>query len=386
LSRLGFEKDEQIPISGLKECPVRITLHTDLQTEMIKRTVRTEPDSIPPIDVAELADEKTMVIVDGHQRVEAVKSFGIDKIRARLHMVQNITEAVILHVRLNQRSQLNPLKFYDAFEFLKENGYDQKEIPKQLWLSESYSRLIKTSLAEKSRVLLERYLDELASKYSTVHLPVYVIEAIGKIKEEENQAEAVNMMIQMISSNSPEFKFSFPSFDQLEIAFSSFKEDKEREPIIFTLKDSETDKEKRESQTSKTLLSSSLASEDGLQDESDFRAVPSKEEIDEAKEIISNVPHKALVKCPHGTKYLVDMKDHTISEVKEDENVIAIGGDSSEPVFMVPSKYAEFLHLDAGDPVYFKSFSTCSQLRRFVDRMEEQKTNPRIVIISSQRV
>lgn len=378
MSRLGFEKDEQIPISGLKECPVRITLHTDLQTEMIKKTARADPDSIPPIDVAELADEKTMVIVDGHQRVEAVKSFGIDKIRARLHMVQNITEAVILHVRLNQRSQLNPLKFYDAFEFLKENGYDSKEIPKQLWLTESYSRLIKTSLAEKSRVLLERYLDELASKYSAVHLPVYVIEAIAKIKEEEHQVEAVNMMIQMIPSNSPEFKFSFPSFDQLEIAFSSFKEDKEREPIIFTMKDSEADRERKDSQKSRTA--SSLA----LEDEPSVRIVPSKEEIDEAKEIISNAPHRALVKCPHGSKYLVDMKDHTISEVKEKDNVISISGDSSEPVFMIPSKYAKFLQIDYGDPVYFKSFDTPKQLLKFVEGIKGG--GQRTVLISSQKI
>ncbi|MCA2003738.1 MAG: ParB N-terminal domain-containing protein [Candidatus Nitrosotenuis sp.] len=374
---MGLQKDDLIPLAGLKECPVRITLHTDLQTEMIKKTARTDPDSIPPIDVAELAGEKTMVIVDGHQRVEAVKSFGIDKIRARLHNVKNMTEAVILHVRLNQRSQLNPLKFYDAFEFLKENGYDSKEIPKQLWLTESYSRLIKTSLVEKSRILLERYLDELASKYSAVHLPVYVIEAIAKIKE-EHQVEAINMMIQMIPQNISEFKFSFPSFDQLEIAFSSFrKEDKEKEPIIFTIKDSKT-----ESSKSKTL--SPPLSEDEHKDESDFRIVPSKEEIDEAKEIISNAPHRALVKCPHGSKYLVDMKDHSISEVKEKDNVISISGDSSEPVFMIPSKYAKFLQIDYGDPVYFKSFDTPKQLLKFVESIKGG--GQRTVLISSQKI
>lgn len=377
MSEMGLQKDDLIPLAGLKECPVRITLHTDLQTEMIKKTARTDPDSIPPIDVAELAGEKTMVIVDGHQRVEAVKSFGIDKIRARLHNVKNMTEAVILHVRLNQRSQLNPLKFYDAFEFLKENGYDSKEIPKQLWLTESYSRLIKTSLVEKSRILLERYLDELASKYSAVHLPVYVIEAIAKIKE-EHQVEAINMMIQMIPQNISEFKFSFPSFDQLEIAFSSFrKEDKEKEPIIFTIKDSKT-----ESSKSKTL--SPPLSEDEHKDESDFRIVPSKEEIDEAKEIISNAPHRALVKCPHGSKYLVDMKDHSISEVKEKDNVISISGDSSEPVFMIPSKYAKFLQIDYGDPVYFKSFDTPKQLLKFVESIKGG--GQRTVLISSQKI
>jgi hypothetical protein len=370
LSKMGFERDEQIPIAGLKECPVKITLHTDLQTEMIKRTARADPDSIPPIDVAELADEKILVIVDGHQRVEAVKSFGIDKIRAKLHTVQNMTEAIILHVRLNLRNQLNPLKFYDAYEFLKNSGYDPKDIPKKLWLNESYSRLFRINLTEKGRELLERYLDELASKYSTVHLPIYVIEAIGKIKDEQDQVEAVKIMIQMIPSNSPEFKQSFPSFDQLEIAFSSFRRGKERDPIIFSLKDDKPSANK-----------SSVSKKD--QDEQ-ITMVHSKEEIDEAKELVSNAPHRALLKCPHGTKFLVDMKDHTISEVKEDDRVISIGGDSSEPVFMIPPEHAKFLQLNFGDPLYFKSFSTNKQLQKFVDSLEGQ--NQRIVVISSQKI
>lgn len=371
MSEMGLQKDDLIPLAGLKECPVRITLHTDLQIEMIKKTARADPDSIPPIDVAELVDEKTLIIVDGHERVEAIKSFGIDKIRAKLHNVQNVTEAVILHVRLNLRNQINPLKFYDAYEFLKNAGHDPKDIPKKLWLNESYSRLFRINLTEKGRELLERYLDELASKYSVVHLPVYVVEAIGKIKDEQDQVEAVKMMIQMIPSNTPEFKQSFPSFDQLEIAFSSFRKGgKERDPVIFSLKDD------------KPSANKSYVSKKDQDD--DVTMVHSKEEINEAREIISNVPHRALLKCPHGTKFLVDMKDHTISEVKEDERVISIGGDSSEPVFMIPPEHAKFLQLNFGDPVYFKSFSTHKQLQKFVDSLAGQ--NQRIVVISSQKV
>lgn len=373
MSKMGLQKDDLIPLAGLRECPVRITLHTDLQIEMIKKTAKTDPDSIPPIDIAELADDKTLIIVDGHARAESLRSFGIDKIRAKLHNVQNMTEAVILHVRLNQRNQINPLKFYDAYEFLKEDGYDSEEIPKKLWLNESYSRLFKVSLTEEAHLLLERYLDELASKYSMVHLPVYVIEAIGKIKDEQDQVESVKMMIQMIPPNTPESKISFPSFDQLEIAFSSFrKEVKEREPIIFSLSDD-----------TKPSANKSAVSKNN-QDEQAVRRVHSKEEIDEAKEIISNVPNRALLKCPHGTKFLVDTKNHTISEIKEDDTVISISGDSSEPVFMIPSKHAKFLQLDFGDPVYFKSFRTCKQLQKFVDNLEDQ--NQRIVIIASQKI
>ena len=371
MSKTSFERDDLIPLAGLKECPVRITLHTDLQAEMIKRTARADPDSIPPIDVAELADEKILVIVDGHQRVQAVKSFGIDKIRAKLYHVQNMTEAVILHVRLNLRNQINPLRFYDAYEFLKNSGCDPKDIPKKLWLNESYSRLFRINLTEKCRQLLERYLDELASKYSTVHLPIYVIEAIGKIRDEQDQVEAVKIMIQMIPSNSPEFKQSFPSFDQLEIAFSSFRRGKERDPIIFSLKDD----------PKPSANKSSVSKKD--QDEQ-ITKVHSKEEINEARELVSNAPHRALLKCPHGAKFLVDMKDHTISEIKEDDSVISIGGDSSEPVFMIPPEHAKFLQLNFGDPLYFKSFSTNKQLQKFVDSLEGQ--NQRIVVIASQKI
>ena len=374
MSKMGLQKYDLIPLVGLKECPVRITLHTDLQIESIKKTARTDPDSIPPIDVAELSDEKTLVIVDGHARAEALRLFGIDTIRAKLHNVKNMTEAVILHVRLNQRNQINPLKFYDAYEFLKEAGYDSEEIPKKLWLNETYSRLFKISLTDEAHILLERYLDELATKYSMVHLPVYVVEAIGRIKDEQDQVESVKMMIQMIPPNTPESKISFPSFDQLDIAFSSFRKGgKEREPIIFSLNDDD-----------KPSANKSTVSKKNQQDQQAVRKVHSKEEIDEAKEIISNVPNRALLKCPHGTKFLVDTKNHTISEIKEDDTVISISGDSSEPVFMIPSKHAKFLQLNFDDPIYFKSFSTCKQLQRFVDTLEGQ--NQKIVVIASQKI
>ena len=374
MSKMGLQKDDLIPLAGLNECPVKITLHTDLQIEMIKKTARTDPDSIPSIDVAELFDEKIRVIVDGHARTEALRSFGIDKIQARLHNVQNMTEAVILHVRLNQRNQINPLKFYDVYEFLKESGYNSEEIPKKLWLNETYSRLFKISLTDEAHILLERYLDELATKYSMVHLPVYVVEAIGRIKDEQDQVESVKMMIQMIPPNTPESKISFPSFDQLDIAFSSFRKGgKEREPIIFSLNDDD-----------KPPANKSAVSKKNQQDQQAVRKVHSKEEIDEAKEIISNVPNRALLKCPHGTKFLVDTKNHTISEIKEDDTVISISGDSSEPVFMIPSKHAKFLQLNFDDPVYFKSFSTCKQLQKFVDTLEGQ--NQKIVVIASQKI
>ncbi len=77
------------------------------------------------------------------------------------------------------------------------------------------------------------------------------------------------------------------------------------------------------------------------------------------------------------------MKDHTISEIKEKNNVISISGDSAEPVFMIPSKYANFLQLEYGDPVYFKSFASPKQLLKFVERINDG--DQRTVLISSQR-
>lgn len=375
---MDFEDENHLPLSGLKACPIHITLHTDSQIEAIKRTARAAPESILPIDVAEISDEKLRVIVDGHARVEALRAFGAAKIKANLHTVQNMAEAVILHVRLNQKNHINPLKFYDAYEFLKKAGYDSKDISKKLWLNESYSRLFKINLTEKAHALLERYLDELASKYSIVHLPIYVIEAIGRIKDEQDQVGAVKMMIQMIPKNVQEFKHGFPSFDQLEIAFSSFqKSRKEGVPTIFSIKDEDTAKP-----SSNKHRSSKKKRQKTRQKVS--RITHSQKEIDEAKELIGSVPHRALLKCPHGTKFLVDMKDHTISEVREDDKVISIGGDSSEPLFMIPSKHARFLKLNYGDPVYFKSFRTHKQLQKFADKLESK--DQRIVVLSSQKV
>lgn len=374
---MDLEKEGYISLASLKDCPVQITLHTDSQIERIKKTAKIDPASIPPVDVAKLSDDNTLVIVDGHARVNALRSFGIDRIRANLHYVQNMPEAVILHVRLNQKNHVNPLKFYDAFKFLKDAGYDSSDIPKKLWLNESYSRVLKINLTENAHTLLERYLDELASKYSIVHLPVYVIESIGRIKEEQDQVEAVKLLIRMIPKNIQEFKQGFPSFDELEIAFSSFqKAGKERDPIIFSIEDDDKTENSSDKSNSSKKKQQKVTTKPA-------KMTRSQEEIDEAKELIGSVPHRALLKCPHGTKFIVDMKDHTISEVKEDDRVISIGGDSSEPVFMIPPKCAKFLQLNYGDPVYFKSFSTRKQLQGFVDRLEE---NQRIVVISSQKI
>ena len=57
---------------------------------------------------------------------------------------------------------------------------------------------------------------------------------------------AMKMMIQMIPENVPEMKFSFPSFDQFEIAFSTLHKGqaKPADPVVFSTADEKRDSEK----------------------------------------------------------------------------------------------------------------------------------------------
>lgn len=361
--------EDVVYTDSLRDCPVRVTLHTRSLIDRICDTARDNRSQIPPVDVAQIADQEkrevNLVIVDGHARIFALRRLGIKKVTARIHRVDNEAEALSLHVRLNVRSSINSLKYYDLYEFLCGSGFKTKEIVKKLWLDELQARLLKVKLGEEARKALEEYLVYLASRYSSVHLPPYVIEALGRIKDQKVQVKAVKMMIQMIPENISELKFSFPSFDQLEIAFSTLRKEEsvEHEPLVFSTTDVDRQKDGK-----------------NVQDYSDKGVC----DIEEAKELIGNVSNKALLKCPHGGKFLVDLKDHTISEIKEDDMMISIEGDSSEPVLMIPPNYARRLGLDSGDRVYFKYVSTPKQLQKLAEAAKDRRQ--KLLIMSTTEI
>lgn len=374
-------KEEDVSLSQLRDCPVTVTFRSSKNIERIAKTLDANAEDTVTIDVAQLKDQ--LFIIDGHTRVDALRLRGFKQIRARVRQVEEVTDVIILHVRLNQTSPIDPLRLMDAVDFLLERNIDAKAATKLLWLDDTQNRLLKLNINPEARISLGKYMVEISTKYSRITLPHYVIELLAKIKN-ELQSDAAMYFIRMNPSNVPEHKFGFPSIEQIDIAFSNFaKEGRERKPVLFENQDEDgddyDDADEKEEDSNPDTKKKSKSSPMEVKD-----AKTTKEEEDEARTIIGDVPHLALLQCAHGTKYRVDMKNHTISEIKEGDMVTSIEGDDAQPVYMIPSKYAEFLNLDHGDSVYFKSFTTAKQLQKFVDKTKER--NIRTLVVSTEKI
>ena len=100
-------------VQTLKECPISVSNHSaDIQKNLQIADLESK-NTLLPIHVARTSDGETYV-VDGQLRVNELKSRKIKTIEAYVHNVKNVTEAVILHVRLHQSSPINPLGLIDV--------------------------------------------------------------------------------------------------------------------------------------------------------------------------------------------------------------------------------------------------------------------------------
>ncbi len=337
-------------VQTLKECPISVSNHSaDIQKNLQIADLESK-NTLLPIHVARTSDGETYV-VDGQLRVNELKSRKIKTIEAYVHNVKNVTEAVILHVRLHQSSPINPLGLIDAYNYLKNSGLGSQSILQMLWFDPMQKYIATHELDPLARKLLEEHLEKMTQKFSRVSYPMYMIAMLCKLNP-ESQKRAVENIIHHMSLDCTRARFSFPSAGQLDALISEAKPKDISEPVIFDLDDREfkdLDKQNenvtqpdRKSEQFAGLGHDLYSHMQGLRDE-------------------------AVLPCRCGIIYKVNIKTRSMSEIKVKDNVIAIESGLNAPIATIPPTIVKKLGAEVGEDVFFK-VSTAKSLAKFLDK------------------
>lgn len=410
MSNPSVSQQQIIQISELHSCPVQITIHTAKKIDAITKTAKSNPELIPALSVAVLNNKK--YVVDGGARVLGLKNATLKEFKANFYQINSLEEAVVLHVRLNQTSPLNPLKITELVKFF--DGMSISEISKMCWLSESYVRMLENcrNLANDAHERLQSIQNELAKTLTEVMMPPYVLEAICKIQSKTKHVKAVYMLevsLKQLSSK----KFSFPTHKYLEGLFEPLYDKPEREPVSFIEEINDIEEEIRSSKKQETKPYSIVTKY-------------STKEKEKIKKILGNVPHQTILdiavgdeivkeleslknivtKLPREQKNLfnekleeikkksvrkrfrLDMKKNTVAPIDEKNGVIVIQGESGKKsCFMLP-EHTEFLDIQNGTEIHAKMITKSVQITKLAKLAEEleAKESLRVLVLSSNHI
>ncbi|MBI5146060.1 MAG: hypothetical protein HZA84_02445 [Thaumarchaeota archaeon] len=410
MSNPSVSQQQIVQISELHPCPVQITIHTAKKIESITKTAKSNPESIPVISVAIFDNKK--YVVDGGARVLGLKNTTLKEFKANLYQVNSLEEVVVLHVRLNQTSPLNPLKIIELAKFFE--GMNISEISKMCWLSESYVRMLENcrNLADDAHERLQSIQNELAKTLTEVMMPPYVLETICKIQSKNKHIRAVDMLevsLKQLSSK----KFSFPTHKYLEGLFEPLYDKPQREPVSFIEEINDIEEEIKLSKKQETKPYSIVTKY-------------STKEKEKIKKILGNVPHQTILDIAVGDeivkeleslknivaklpreqinlfnekleeikkklvrkRFRLDMKKNTVAPIDEKNGVIVIQGESGKKSgFMLP-EHTEFLDIQNGAEIHAKMITKSLQITKLAKRAEEleAKESLRILVLSSNHI
>jgi hypothetical protein len=406
----SVSQQQLVQISELHPCPVQITIHTAKKVDSITKTAKSNPESIPALSIAVFNNKK--YVADGSARVLGLKNAALKEFKATFYQVNSLEEVVVLHVRLNQTSPLNPLKIIELAKFFDDMSIS--EISKMCWLSESYVRMLENcrNLASDAHERLQSIQNELIKTLAEVMMPPYVLEAICKIQSKNNHIKAVDMLevsLKQLSSK----KFSFPTHKYLEGLFEPLYDKPQREPASFI---EEIDDIERETKSSRK------------QEAKPYSIVTkySAKEKEKIKKILGNVPHQTIldievgdeivkkleslkniiIKLPREQRNLfnekleeikkntvrkrfrVDIKKNTVAPIDEKNGVIVIQGESGKKsCFMLP-EHTEFLDIQNGAKIHVKMITKSVQITKLAKLAEEieAKESLRVLVLSSNHI
>lgn len=406
----SVSQQQIVQISELHPCPVQITIHTAKKIDSITKTAKSNPELIPALSIAIFNNEK--YVIDGGARVLSLKNTSLKEFKANFYQVNSLEEIVVLHVRLNQTSPLNPLKIIELVKFFE--GLTINEISKLCWLSDSHVRMLENckDLANDAYERLQSIQSDLSKTITEVIMPPYVLETICKIQSKNKQIKAVDMLeisLKQLSSK----KFSFPTHKYLEGLFEPLYDKPQRDPVSFIEEIDDVEEENRSAKKQETKPCS-------------FVTKHSTEEKERIKEILGNVPHQTIldinigedivkeleslknivVKLPREERNLfnekleeikknsvrkrfrLDMKKNIVSPVDEKSGVIMIQGDFGKKTCFVLPEHVEFLDIQNGSKIHAKMITKSAQITKLAKLAEkiESKESLRVLILSSNRI
>lgn len=339
-----YRFDEKlVELSKLKPCPVKVTLQTDKFLKDLVTVARTHPEQIEPIAVAVLGS--SMYIANGHLRARALEEAGKDSTYAYLIPVKEISDVLRLHIELNRRGSINPLKMVDAVRFLQKHNAAQ-------FVHKRYLELAEKNIYPKVRARWDEFIANASKRYSAVELPLHVIERIAQFESEKDQLTGTEVLTESLLPVR-ESKFVFPAPQDLEmILLNIAPKHQKKKATVFEPKRSE-------------------------------KGWP-KVDKEEAEELVRNTPHDSLVQCSCGKRLLLNTKTHQVSSVKDDtkNRCIKIEEEGqSEPVYAIPEGTVEFLGAESGDSLRFLKIRSKRELDKFASSLKDD-TPLHLVIIS----
>jgi hypothetical protein len=410
MSNLSVSQQQIVQILELHPCPIQITMHTAKKIDSITKTAKSNLELIPPLSVAIFNNKK--YVVDGGARVLGLKNTAVKEFMANFYQVNSLEEIVVLHVRLNQTSPLNPLKIIELVKFFE--GMSVSEISKMCWLSESHVRMLENcrNLANDAHEKLQSIQNELAKILTEVIMPPYVLETICKIQSKNKHIKAVDMLevsLKQLSSK----KFSFPTHKYLEGLFEPLYDKPQREPVSFIEEIDNIEEENKSAKKQETKPYSIVTKY-------------SDDEKEKNKKILGNVPHQTILDITIGDevvkklellkdiaaklpreqrdlfnekldeikknavrkRFRLDMKKNTIAPINEKNGVIIIQGDSGKKACFILPEHTEFLDIQNGVEIHAKMITKSGQITKLAKLAEklEAKESLRVLVLSSNHI
>ncbi|SRR5579875_673949 len=336
-------EDGQVPLADLKPCPFKVTLQTaDLLSEVFN-TARSHPERIEPITVALVGNER--FLVDGHLRASALGMAKVGHSRARLVRLEDLREAVRLHIELNTHGSINPIAMMDALSYI--GARDSPGL-----VSQRYSLLARGFLHEKSRKMIEEFLADACKKYRIVEMPFYVAARLASIEDKEEQFKTVKIVLNAVRS-AKESRFAFPSPADLDVIALSLRPKKaeEKEVVIFE------------------------------PEEGSHGARISRKE---AENLVRGSAHDSILMCTCGKRMLINTKTRAVSSIRDDERdsfVRLEGEDPARPAIMIPETALDFLEADV-DSLRFVKIGSRKDLEKLASSFKNGAHARMVVILS----
>lgn len=349
-----------VNLEELEPCPVRLTIHSAKKINYLEKTAKTDPDSLPPLEVAILKNKK--YLVKRHSIFEALQRIGTTEFKANVHIVRNIVEVIVLHSKMSQNSPINPLAVLDMRDYLMRSGLQIAGILDLCSLDPTYINLLKCDLSPQAKSKLSLLADMLSLRLNRVEIPLYVIEMISR-RPKDVQEEIVNRICCDIGDEKSisDKDFVFPNPGQIRLYMEISKKPGERNALIFR-KEEVSDVEQHKSTTPCFIT---------------------KAKQNEANAIVGNIPYMALMEI-NDRKFRLDWKSKTFAEIQEQGNefIVIKNGRRLKKFLTLSDEQLKFLNLDEEQNVYFNNITTSKQLKKLADKIENNSEFKAILILN----
>jgi hypothetical protein len=316
-----------VKFSDLEQCPIKLTTHSTREIERLTHIAKATIEVLPPLEVALLENGKKY-LVKGHALLDALKSIGKTEFRANIHLVKNITDATILHVKMSQNSPINPLAILDLRDYLINKGFSTEQVADICIFDPTYVNLLKCDLSCEAKEKLTKLINMLSAKISRVEMPAYVIEMISK-RPKEIQEEIVDRISQYIGDEKTltERDFVFPNQIQIRLYTEISKKSEKRNALFFKREEFDKSINKHRDETPDKIKNHIGSKEKSM--------------------LTDNTTHLAIMEIEDKV-FRIDWKAKTFAEVKnyKDEFIIIQDNRRLKRVFSLSQNHIRFLDLN----------------------------------------